>query len=401
MIKMKKIIITLVLFLVASAAGITTVAQNPISGEQVTKLSDAIEIGKILNDLKSRIAPDKRVAIWDDVICLFPIDAHTPIIKGTVGYQWQKDSISAELDKYNVECRNGVMVLANKVPAEKKWALVKLSIATLRCDPKHSGEVATQGLMGMPLRVIEVGEWCRVQCPDNYIAYVPESSLKFVTEQELAKWKYAERYIVTVYDDQLVSKPKGDETVSDLVLGDILQFVSKKGKWIELATPDGRTGWVKTSSVEKFDKWAQQNIDLKKIEKTARRMMGSSYLWGGTSTKATDCSGLVKVSYFSNGIILQRDASQQALTGRKIADWHDAQLCDLLFFGNSATGRVTHVGLYLRDGKYIHCSGQVKINDLNPEAPDYLYSPLSISRINGMIGTKGIIYVRDHNWYFN
>ena len=399
---MKRKSITLVLFLVATAVGMTAMAQNLLNNEQETKLSDAIEIGKKLNDLKARIAPDKRVAIWDDVRYIeAAVGAKEPVVSGTVGYQWQKDSISAELDKYNVKYHNSIEVLANKVPADKQWALVKLSIATLRCEPKHSAEVATQGIMGMPLRVIEVGEWCRVQCPDGYIAYVPESSLKFVNEQELTKWKSAERYIVTVYDDRLVTEPKGDETVSDLVLGDILCAVNKKGKWIELATPDGRTGWVSKESVEQLDKWAQQNVDLKKIEKTARRMMGSSYLWGGTSTKATDCSGLTKVSYFSNGIILQRDASQQALTGKKIADWHDAQLCDLLFFGNSTTGRVTHVGLYLRDGKYIHCSGQVKINDLNPEAPDYLYSPLSISRINGMIGTKGIIYVRDHDWYFD
>ena len=360
--------------------------------------ASATDVDTVLKDLKARIAPDGRVAIWN---LTTTIDGDVAVIDGTVGYQDQLDAINSELELYSINYRNNVKVLANDIATSEQWALVKLSIATLRCEPKHSGEVATQALMGMPLRVIEKnGEWIRVQCPDNYIAYVPESSIVFVSQQELDKWKGTERYIVTVYDDQLVSKAKGDETVSDLVLGNILQFVDKKGKWIELATPDGRTGWVKTSSVEKFDKWAQQNIDLNKIEKTARRMMGSSYLWGGTSTKVTDCSGLVKVSYFSNGIILQRDASQQALTGRKIDDWHDAQQCDLLFFGNSETRRVTHVGLYLRDGKYIHCSGQVKINDLNPDAPDYLYSPLSISRINGMIGTKGISYVRDHNWYF-
>jgi len=393
---MRKLILLMML-----VASITVTAQVAITTEQIQGITKTIDVGKILNDLKSRIAPDKRVAIWDDVRYIeVAVDAKEPVVSGTVGFQWQEDSIIAELDRYNINYRSLIKVLSNKVPAEKQWALVKLSIATLRCEPKHSGEVATQGIMGMPLRVIEIGEWCRVQCPDGYIAYVPESSLKFVSQQDLDAWKGTERYIVTVYDDQLVSEPKGDETVSDLVLGDILTLVKKKGKWIELSTPDGRTGWVKTSSVEKFDKWAQQDVDLMKIEKTARRMMGSSYLWGGTSTKATDCSGLTKVAYFSNGIILQRDASQQALTGQKIADWHDAQLGDLLFFGNSTTGRVTHVGLYLRDGKYIHCSGQVKINDLDPDAPDYLYSPLSISRINGQVGTKGIVYVRDHDWYF-
>ena len=128
-------------------------------------------------------------------------------------------------------------------------------------------------------------------------------------------------------------------------------------------------------------------------------MMGSGYLWGGTTTKVTDCSGLMKISYLANGIILQRDASQQALTGKKIADWHDCRLGDLLFFGNSKTGRVTHVGMYLREGKYIHCSGQVKINSLEPGAADYLYSPLSISRIEGQVGTKGITAVAAHPWY--
>ena len=359
----------------------------------------AVDANDVLNELKTRIAPDKRVAIWD-VSCT--MQDGVAIVNGTVGYQEQLDAITDELLKNNIPIENNVTVLTNAIAPNEKWAMVKLSIATLRCEPKHSGEVATQALMGMPLRVMEkCGEWIRVQCPDNYIAYVPESSLIYMSQEQLDSWKRQERYIVTVYDDQLVAEAKGDETVSDLVLGNILTAVTKKGKWIQLSTPDGRTGWVRTSNVERFDKWAQQKLDLKKIEKTARRMMGSSYLWGGTSTKVTDCSGLVKVSYFSNGIILQRDASQQALTGKKIADLHDAQLCDLLFFGNSATGRVTHVGLYLKDGKYIHCSGQVKINDLNPDSPDYLYSPLSISRIDGMIGTKGIIYVRDHEWYFD
>ncbi len=300
------------------------------------------------------------------------------------------------------QMQNRLTVVENSLPDGRRWALVKLSIATLRTEGKHAAEVATQAIMGMPVKVLEKDdEWYRVQTPDNYISYVPESSLCFKTEAQMAQWRKARRCVVSVYDSRLVTEPGGDETVTDLVLSNILEFRGQQGDWARLATPDGREGYILKSQVEDVSQWAQQNFDAALIEKTARRMMGSSYLWGGTSTKVTDCSGLVKVSYLANAIILQRDASQQALTGKKFNDYHQAQLGDLLFFGNSKTGRVTHVGIYLRDGKYIHCSGQVKVNSLDPKAPDYLYSPLSISRINGMIGTKGITYVRDHKWYFD
>ena len=223
-----------------------------------------------------------------------------------------------------------------------------------------------------------------------------------ITQAQLDAWRQSTRYIVDVYQTQLVDAPKNGMTVSDLVMGNILEYKGKSGKYIKLATPDGREGYVHQSEVKELTEWANQTFNAELIKKVAFRMMGSGYLWGGTSTKLTDCSGLVKVSYFANGIILQRDASQQALTGKiiKAENWKDAQLGDLLFWGTKS-GRVTHVGIYLKDGEYIHCSGQVKLNSLDPESPKWLSTPfLSISRINGMIGTKGIIMAKDHPWYF-
>ena len=352
----------------------------------------------LLEMLKTRHAPDTRTAIWDVKATTNKKGVTT--LTGKVGTQDMLNAINTAFKGYQMQ--NRLTVVENSLPDGRRWALVKLSIATLRTEGKHAAEVATQAIMGMPVKVREKDdEWYRVQTPDNYISYVPESSLCFKTEAQMAQWRKARRCVVSVYDSRLVTEPGGDETVTDLVLSNILEFRGQQGDWVRLATPDGREGYILKSQVEDVSQWAQQNFDAALIEKTARRMMGSSYLWGGTSTKVTDCSGLVKVSYLANAIILQRDASQQALTGKKFNDYHQAQLGDLLFFGNSKTGRVTHVGIYLRDGKYIHCSGQVKVNSLDPKAPDYLYSPLSISRINGMIGTKGITYVRDHKWYFD
>ena len=380
---------SLIIAMVLAVVSITAFAVTPVEA---------------LKDLKERIAPDKRTAIWDVTASQ---QSGKWVLSGTVGTQAQKNAILAAMLKNGYsKYTDKITVLENGIPATRKWALVKLSIATLRTEPKHSAEIATQGIMGAPVKVLQkVDDWYRVQMADDYIAYVPESSLAFKTEAQMKAWRKSKRYIVTTYDSRLVTQANGDETVSDLVMGNILEYKAAQGGWLKLVTPDGRVGWVHAADVAELSQWSQQGFSAAQIEKTARRMMGSSYLWGGTSTKVTDCSGLSKVAYLSNGIILQRDASQQALTGKimkKGTDWRQYETGDLLFFGNEKTGRVTHVGIYLRDGKYIHCSGQVKINSLIPSASDYpyLYSPITASRIKGMIGTKGITALKSHPWYF-
>ena len=387
--KMNMNIKSLIIALVLAVTSFSALALNPVDA---------------LKDLKQRIAPDKRTSVWDVTATQ---QNGKWVLTGTVGTQAQKKAIQAAMFKNGYgRYTDKIVVLEDAIPATHKWAQVKLSIATLRTEPKHSAEVATQGIMGAPVKVLQkCDDWYRVQMADDYIAYVPESSLAFKTDAQMKAWRKAKRYIVTTYDSRLVTAPHGDETVSDLVMGNILELKAEQNGWLKLATPDGRVGWVSAADMAELSQWSQQGFSAAQIEKTARRMMGSGYLWGGTTIKVTDCSGLTKVAYLSNGIILQRDASQQALTGKimkKGTDWRQYETGDLLFFGNEKTGRVTHVGLYLRDGKYIHCSGQVKINSLIPTASDYpyLYSPLSASRIKGMVGTKGIVALKNHPWYF-
>jgi cell wall-associated NlpC family hydrolase len=98
-----------------------------------------------------------------------------------------------------------------------------------------------------------------------------------------------------------------------------------------------------------------------------------------------------------------RDASQQATTGTHInpEDWRTCEAGDLLFFGNAKTGKVTHVAIYEKDGQYIHSSGRVKVNSVDPTADNYLTTPfLHAVRINGNQGTRGITRAADHPWYF-
>ena len=359
----------------------------------------AQNVGEIVSELKKTCAPDGRTAIWEVKVTK---SGQMWSLDGKIDNAANKQLLLDELDKRGVRYKDNIKLL------DEGWAMVKLSVASLRTGGKHPAEMATQAIMGTPVKMLEkTGEWVRVQTPDGYIAYIPSTSIVKKSEKELATWRSSKRVIVTEKFSTLMAEPDAEaDVVSDLVLGNILEYRSSAvdGAWIKAETPDGRSGYVPSNAVADFDEWVQQPFNADLIIQTAKEMLGSGYLWGGTSTKLTDCSGLTKVCYFANAIILQRDASQQALTGKKIdpKKWRtEAEPGDLIFIGTKS-GKVTHVAMYIGNSKYIHSSGRVKINSMDSSADDYLdYVFLSMSRIKGEIGTKGIVAVRDHEWYFN
>lgn len=290
--------------------------------------------------------------------------------------------------------------------------LVSIPVASLRTRGAHAGEMSTQAVMGTPVAIADsTGEWFKVVTPEGYEAWAPSSSIQRLTPAQMKEWRDNDnRYVVSeLWQTHAFSTPDSSsprDVVTDLVLGAIVtadQSAPEVNGRKKVVLPDGRTGWADTAALTPVGVWADQPFDAQKILSTAYSMEGSPYLWGGTSIKSVDCSGLVKVSYLNNGIILKRDASQQARTGTRLeADqWPEYRAGDLMFFGNAATGKVTHVAIYDSESNYVHSSGRVKRNSVDPSSPAYLYSPLWSVRIHGNEGTEGITRVIDHPWYFN
>ncbi len=356
---------------------------------------------EIIEQLKSSYAPDTRVAVWE--IKSAVADDGTVTLTGKMDNVQACDLLSVVMAAVGIKCRNEITVLPCDTTLEE-WALPALPFVHLRAEPRHGSELVSQVLMGSPLRLLEQdGEWIRVQSPDGYIGWVVGNGLQQISDQQLYNWKkHSFRFIVTCTSSNLYADARCTEILSPLVLGDILEAEEIGEELIQLRTPDNRIGYVRAPDVKPLGEWAKQKFNPELIINTARRLLGSTYLWGGTSTAGVDCSGLTKTCYFANGIILQRDASQQVLYGEKLSpeQWREAQPGDLFYFGNKR-GRVTHTAIYMGDGLYIHSSGRVKINSIDPEADGYLSTPfLSINRINGQVGTPGIVAVKDHPWYF-
>ena len=361
--------------------------------------NNAAEI--IANTGKS-LAPDSRQIIYE-VAASTGANGMT-VVKGLISETTVAEALRNALTEAGIEYVDSISVAGTD-----RWATPLITVACLRTRPSHAGEMATQAIMGMPLRVIErKDDWTRVQTPDGYIAWVTNSSIINRSEDEMAKWRKSPRAVVTaIYQTRAYNTPTATgvrEVVTDLVNGNIVSLTGKaESGRTEIVTPDGRHGWVDSDAIPPIADWANQPSDAQKILDTAYSMEGTPYLWGGTSIKSLDCSGLAKVSYLSNGIILMRDASQQALTGTRIeaSDWPSCRAGDLLFFGNAKTGRVTHVAIYDNDGNYVHSSGRVKRNSVDPKSPTYLTTPfLHAVRIAGNEGSRGITRAKDHPWYF-
>jgi NlpC/P60 family len=105
---------------------------------------------------------------------------------------------------------------------------------------------------------------------------------------------------------------------------------------------------------------------------TAREAMGRPYAWGGTGANGGgfDCSGLIQHAYGQHGISLPRISTDQAKEGRAVSK-KLASLApgDLLTFSNRG-GPVSHVGLYIGDGQFIHSASRgVQISVLSGEDP--------------------------------
>ena len=387
----------LVLFLLLGAAGFPAIAQSSMGAKS--------RVEAIISEIKEQYAPDRRQAVFD--VKAYHNNDGALIVGGSVSDSIAYRCLGEALRASGVEYAESVVML----PYDK-WAIVNLSVASLRTAAKHSAEMSTQATMGTPLRILEKdGNWLRVQCPDGYIAYIPSSSVAKKSAEEMKQWRNSPRFIVTatspprVYRNSTTSGMR--DVVGDLVLGSIVEIPAsapnvQDGR-LEILLPDRRRGFVEANALESIGHWASQDFDADRILDTAYSLEGTPYLWGGTSAKALDCSGLTKVSYFANGLILMRDASQQAETGTKIAakDWRMCRPGDLLFFGNARTGKVTHVAIYDSNGNYVHSSGRVKRNSVDPDSEAYLKTPfLHAVRIAGNEESAGITRARNHPWYF-
>ena len=354
--------------------------------------------------VQKQLVPDKRVAILD--ISFQDTLQSIVILKGKTDLPEAKAKLVTLLKDKGIQFVDSFEVLPEVSLGDKNWGLVTLSVAHMRSRPDHAAEMVTQALMGTPLRVLEFDDgWFRVQTPDNYIGWMEGNGIFRLSRILLDAWKKSPRFVYNQISGNAFDMPdqKG-LVVTDLVIGDLFEVEGEVKDYLKIRIPGGRNAYMKKTECLSWEEWTTRTPDVQTMISVVRQMMGTPYLWGGTSSKSADCSGFTKTAYYTQGIILARDASQQARYGEHPDFTNLAALKpgDLLFFGRSIQ-KVTHVGLYMGNGKYIHSSGMVRINSIDPADPTFNLterrSLVSASRILNSLNTEGITLVKDHPWY--
>ncbi|WP_033540945.1 C40 family peptidase [Planococcus sp. CAU13] len=225
-------------------------------------------------------------------------------------------------------------------------------------DLTHSGRIQTQLLYGEPVLVEEVVDgWAKIiaiwqpssKDERGYPGWVP---LHQLTETAVVnELGYAR---VSVRKAQLWT----EEFKPLLVVPfNTLLPVKEKGDFFCVQTPDGEA-FIKAEEVE-----LAPSVDEiptgsgHEIAKLAEDFLDLQYFWGGMSSYGYDCSGLSYNMLKANGVVIPRDAHDQAAAGIEIdtqnqSEWH---IGDLLFFAyEEGKGRIHHVGIYYGNGLMIH-----------------------------------------------
>ncbi len=244
-------------------------------------------------------------------------------------------------------------------------AWVGYDVVNVRKAPTTESECVRQLKENMRVRPLLVqGDWVKVALPDNTLGWIYGKLLDYPGDRPL--W-------VCVDAANVRKAPTTEsEKLSLLTRGAKVYLVNEKDDWYEVSYGKSGKGWIRKDLLSEDDAlgtgaYLKEGSLGAKIVREALKYKGCKYRWGGMSSRGGfDCSGLTAYVLGKFGIKAPHHSGKQFTSlGRPVAK-KDLQPGDLVFF-NTRAHRVSHVGIYIGNGKFIHAANPrrgVVINSL-------------------------------------
>lgn len=265
-------------------------------------------------------------------------------------------------------------------------ATASKGLVNLRAEPRQQSELLSQYLMGDKFEILsKENNYYQVDTEDEIKGWVHQSSLIINDSQTSDDDIFSDRLMICVSKFSILREKESIDSlpVSLVFLGTILDldepvtnYYLKTREWLRVKLPDNTVAFLKKDDFNVLANYQERYFfNPKTAVETALSLIGVSYLWGGTTPAAIDCSGMVRLCCRMAGKKLPRNSYQQAEIGGFIetdSDFISLLPGDLLFFSEGE--KVSHVGLALGQGRFIHSSltyGQVAITSLKKGDSDY------------------------------
>ena len=247
-----------------------------------------------------------------------------------------------------------LLTLCSAQSAPSTNLVVTVPVLDMYSAASTDADVVSQAIFGSNVLLLEEKSgWAKVQTADRYVGWILLDKImradasyatagQTVQISSLSANLYREpdvtahRPLLTVpFETRLEVKSEGTGENAD---------------WLQVRLPVGQLAWLQRGDVDPNPK----RLSIQESIALGKRFLGVTYTWGGRSSFGFDCSGFTQMLVRSRGINMPRDADQQAAWDGVIAiERKKLRAGDLLFFGSSPS-HITHTGMFIGHGKFIH-----------------------------------------------
>ncbi len=235
------------------------------------------------------------------------------------------------------------------------YGTVNQPVVNMYSAPTADSDVVSQVIYGVRVDYLESkGEWVKIRSGDTYSGWVEHSRMKVKADYAYGeKTAWVSSLFANVYREASVTK---HQPMLMLPFESKLEVISEpetnNRRWLQVRLVDDRSGWVQRGDLS----FTEEKLSVEQVIALSRRFLGLPYTWGGTSSFGYDCSGFTQMLCRRQGVILPRDADQQAeWEGVSSVERTKLAAGDLLFFGSNPQ-KITHTGFYIGDDQFIHAT---------------------------------------------